>query len=138
MNILYQGMSGSAANPQLGGLLLSIGIVVTIVGTILLALSGADENWLALLIIPLACIIIGIFNLIDSRTPVVKATLDDTVSFTEIQKHYEYLGKEGARPRLSRLHTKDWERTKAKIKERIHDLAERLFNLYVERSKIEG
>ena len=95
MNILYEGMSGSAANPQLGGPLLCIGIVVIIVGTILLALSGADENWLVLLIIPLACIIIGIFNLIDSRTPVVKATLDDTVSFTEIQKHYEYVGKEG-------------------------------------------
>ena len=95
MNILYEGMYGSAANPQLGWLLLCIGIVVMIVGTILLALSGADENWLVLLIIPLACIIIGIFNLIDSRTPVVKATLDDTVSFTEIQKHYEYLGKEG-------------------------------------------
>ena len=72
MNILYYGMSGSAANPQLGGLLLSIGIVVTIIGTILLALSGADDNWLVLLIIPLACIIIGIFNLIDSRTPLLK------------------------------------------------------------------
>lgn len=95
MNILYEGMYGSAANPQLGWLLLCIGIIVMIVGTILLALSGADENWLVLLIIPLACIIIGIFNLIDSRTPVVKATLDDTVSFTEIQKHYEYLSKEG-------------------------------------------
>ena len=29
-------------------------------------------------------------------------------------------------------------KTKEKIKQRIHDLAERLFNLYVERSKIEG
>lgn len=95
MNILYQGMSGSAANPQLGGLLLCVGIVVTIVGTILLALSGANDNWLVLLIIPLACIVIGIINLIDSRRPVVKATLDDTVSFTEIQKYYEYVDKEG-------------------------------------------
>ena len=43
----------------------------------------------------------------------------------------KYLGKEGVRPRLSRLHTKDWEKTKEKIKKRIHDLAERLFNLYV-------
>lgn len=50
----------------------------------------------------------------------------------------KYVGKEGVKPRLTRLHTKDWEKTKAKIKERIHDLAERLFNLYVERSKIEG
>lgn len=50
----------------------------------------------------------------------------------------KYTGKEGVKPRLTRLHTKDWERTKAKIKERIRDLAERLFNLYVERSHIEG
>ena len=50
----------------------------------------------------------------------------------------KYLGKEGARPRLSHLHTKDWEKTKEKIKQRINDLAERLLALYVERSKIEG
>ncbi len=50
----------------------------------------------------------------------------------------KYLGKEGVRPRLSHLHTKDWEKTKEKIKQRINDLAERLFNLYVERSKIKG
>ena len=50
----------------------------------------------------------------------------------------KYVGKEGVRPRLTRLHTKDWENTKARIKQRIHDLAERLFNLYVERSHIEG
>ena len=50
----------------------------------------------------------------------------------------KYVGKEGVKPRLTRLHTKDWEKTKEKIKQRIHDLAERLFNLYVERSKVEG
>lgn len=50
----------------------------------------------------------------------------------------KYIGKEGVRPRLSHLHTKDWEKQKEKIKKRIHDLAERLFNLYVERSKIQG
>ena len=50
----------------------------------------------------------------------------------------KYVGKEGVRPRLTRLHTKDWENTKARIKQRINDLAERLFNLYVERSHIEG
>ena len=59
------------------------------------------------------------------------------VPLSQFQLIRKYLGKEGARPRLSRLHTKDWEKTKEKIKERIHDLAERLFNLYVERSKVE-
>ena len=50
----------------------------------------------------------------------------------------KYIGKEGLRPRLSHLHTKDWEKQKEKIKKRINDLAERLFNLYVERNKIKG
>ncbi len=50
----------------------------------------------------------------------------------------KYIGKEGIRPRLSRLHTNDWEKQKEKIKKRINDLADRLLNLYVERSKIEG
>ena len=50
----------------------------------------------------------------------------------------KYLGKEGSRPRLSRLHTKDWENTKEKIKKRINDLADRLLNLYVTRSKVQG
>lgn len=50
----------------------------------------------------------------------------------------KFVGKEGARPRLSRLQSKDWEKTKARIKEKINDLANRLFNLYVERSKVEG
>ena len=60
------------------------------------------------------------------------------VPLSQFQLIRKYLGKEGVRPRLSRLHTKDWERTKAKIKERIHDLAERLYNLYLERCHIEG
>lgn len=95
MNILYYGMPGSAANPQLGGLLICIGIIVIVVGMILLARFCVNDNWLILLVIPIACLIIGISNLIDSRRPIVKATLDNTVSFTEIQEHYDYIGKEG-------------------------------------------
>ncbi len=50
----------------------------------------------------------------------------------------KYIGKEGFVPRLSKLHGKDWENTKQKIKERISDLAKRLMDLYIERSKVKG
>ncbi len=60
------------------------------------------------------------------------------VPLSQFQLIRKYLGKEGAKPRLSRLHSKDWENTKKKIKERIDDLAERLMHLYLERSKVEG
>ena len=60
------------------------------------------------------------------------------VPLSQFQLIRKYLGKEGARPRLSRLHSKDWENTKKRIKERINDLAQRLMQLYVERSKVKG
>ncbi len=60
------------------------------------------------------------------------------VPLSQFQLVRKYLGKEGAKPRLSRLHSKDWENTKKRIKERINDLANRLFNLYLERNNIKG
>ena len=60
------------------------------------------------------------------------------VPLTQFQLVRKYIGKEGARPRLSRLHSNDWENTKKKIKAKVNDLANRLMNLYIERSKIKG
>lgn len=60
------------------------------------------------------------------------------VPLSQFQLVRKYLGKEGVSPRLSRLHSKDWENTKKKIKERVTNLAERLMNLYLERSKTQG
>ena len=60
------------------------------------------------------------------------------VPLAQFQLVRKYLGKEGMTPRLSHLHSKDWENTKRKIKERINDLAQRLMQLYVERSNTPG
>lgn len=50
----------------------------------------------------------------------------------------KYAGREGAAPKLSRLYSKDWEKRKAKIQEKVNELAERLMALYSERAKIDG
>ncbi len=50
----------------------------------------------------------------------------------------KYAGREGAAPRLNRLYSKDWEKRKAKISEKVNELAERLMGLYRDRAKIEG
>ncbi len=60
------------------------------------------------------------------------------VPLSQFQLVRKYLGKEGMTPRLSHLHSKDWENTKKKVKERINELATRLMNLYKERSQIKG
>lgn len=60
------------------------------------------------------------------------------VPLTQFQLVRKFIGKEGATPRLSRLHSKDWENTKKRIKAKVNDLANRLMQLYIERSKIKG
>lgn len=50
----------------------------------------------------------------------------------------KYAGREGASPRLSNPNGKDWEKTKKRIKERINELADRLFKLYSERAIAQG
>ncbi len=50
----------------------------------------------------------------------------------------KYASREGSVPKLSNPNGKEWEKTKSKIKERVNDLADRLFKLYSERTMIEG
>lgn len=49
-----------------------------------------------------------------------------------------FSGKDGATPRLNKLNSKEWERTKKKIRERVDDLAERLIELYKKRASVPG
>jgi transcription-repair coupling factor (superfamily II helicase) len=50
----------------------------------------------------------------------------------------KFSGKDGAAPKLNRLHSKEWEATKKRIKEKVDDLAERLVALYKTRSVVPG
>ena len=50
----------------------------------------------------------------------------------------KYAGREGAAPKLSRLSSGEWTKRKAKIQERVNDLADRLIALYGTRAKTRG
>lgn len=50
----------------------------------------------------------------------------------------KFVGKEGSTPRLTKLNSNQWEKTKKKIKDRVNDLADRLLTLYQERASIPG
>ena len=60
------------------------------------------------------------------------------VPLTQFRLIRKYAGREGAVPKLSSLNSKEWEKRKAKIKERVNDLADRLYQLYSERAHIDG
>ncbi len=51
----------------------------------------------------------------------------------EIDRIQKYIGKEGIRPRLSRLGSSAWSRTKARAKEAVQELARSLLKLYAMR-----
>lgn len=50
----------------------------------------------------------------------------------------KYAGREGAAPKLSHLSSKEWERRKASIKNRVNELADRLLDLYRKRAHLQG
>lgn len=50
----------------------------------------------------------------------------------------KYVSKEGVVPKINKLGSKEWEKTKAKVKEKINDLATRLVELYNTRAKKDG
>jgi transcription-repair coupling factor (superfamily II helicase) len=50
----------------------------------------------------------------------------------------KFSSSEGATPKLHRLHSKEWEATKKRIKDKVDDLAERLVTLYKNRATTVG
>lgn len=50
----------------------------------------------------------------------------------------KYIGSDITTPRLSKLGTKDWEKTKERVKKSLKEVAEELVKLYAEREKIQG
>lgn len=50
----------------------------------------------------------------------------------------KFSGKEGVVPKLNRLNSNEWEKTKHRIKERVNELADRLVQLYSERAATKG
>ena len=50
----------------------------------------------------------------------------------------KYVSKEGAVPKINKLGSKEWEKTKAKINQRVNEIAERLVSLYSLRAEKSG
>jgi len=65
---------------------------------------------------------------------------DEFVNVPVLQIDYirKFLGRDGYCPALSRLHTKDWERLKKRVKQEINDNYEKLLELYQKRIKEPG
>ena len=50
----------------------------------------------------------------------------------------KYIGEEGTAPKINRLGSKEWEKTKAKVKNNLREVARDLIELYAKREKAKG
>ena len=60
------------------------------------------------------------------------------VNVNALYKLHKYSGKEGHQPRLTKLGSGQWEKTKAKTKKRVKDIARDLIKLYARRKASKG
>ena len=60
------------------------------------------------------------------------------VNVNALYKLHKYTGKEGHQPRLTKLGSGQWERTKARTKKRVKDIARDLIKLYAKRKSSKG
>ena len=60
------------------------------------------------------------------------------VNVNALYKLHRYSGKEGHKPRLTKLGSGQWERTKARTKKRVKDIARDLIKLYARRKTSKG
>lgn len=78
-------------------------------------------------------------NLIKDYIEVVYAGNDKLyIPVEKIDLISKYSGNEGVKPKINKLGGSDWNKIKARVKSKIHDIADKLLKLYAEREMREG
>ena len=56
----------------------------------------------------------------------------------KINSIYKYTGKDGSSPKLNKLNSSNWEKTKSYVKAKAKDISRELLNLYTKRAQVKG
>lgn len=95
MNILYYGFSGSGSY-IFGGIALFIFAAISfIIGVSMLITDGDISAFFVGLGIAVILALFGLAEYSDTRIPIIKATMNDEVSWQEIYNKYEFKSQEG-------------------------------------------
>ena len=60
------------------------------------------------------------------------------VPVEKIETIFKYVSKDGTTPRINKLNSLSWEKTKMSLKKKIHDISKELLELYAKRASIKG
>ena len=95
MNILYYGFSGSGSDIFGGILLFILSAMSATMGIIVAITDGKISAFFTGLIIAAIIALLGLGTYSDIRIPIIKATINDEVSWREIYNKYEFKSQEG-------------------------------------------
>lgn len=94
MNILYYGFSGSGPDIPFGIILLILAAISFIIGAIILITDGKILAFFTGLFLAAIFVLLGVAECSDTRIPIIKATINDKVSWQEIYNKYEFESQE--------------------------------------------
>lgn len=94
MTILYEGFKGTEPDIVLGVCFCAIGLL-SLVSLILSVHHRESGSAIISFIGIFLAIAVILMNFTSHRYPIIRATIDDTISFKEIYKNYELIDVEG-------------------------------------------
>lgn len=95
MNILYYGFSGSGSD-IFWGIFFLILAAVTVISFIIIAITDDEISAFFIgLSVAVVFALLGLDEYLDNRIPIIKATINDEVSWQEIYNKYEFKSQEG-------------------------------------------
>jgi len=94
MNILYYGFNGPAASVLVGWIFL-VGVVFFAVIAIVAFSEKQYGSGVFSGLVSIILIYSTVYAFSDNRVPIVKATIDDNISYVEMNSHYELMKQEG-------------------------------------------
>lgn len=93
MNILYEGFDGKPSTPIFGWILIGLGILMLII--FICFLIKKDTQGIGILLgMGIVLVIGGLIAIGDARIPIIKATVNEEISWREINDKYELAGQE--------------------------------------------
>ena len=95
MNILYYGFSGSGSDIFWGIVLFILAAIIVIISIIIAITDGDIQAFFIGCGVAAVFTLLGLVEYSDTRIPIIKATMNDEVSWQEIYNKYEIQSQEG-------------------------------------------
>lgn len=93
MDILFRGFIGVSGNPGIGWFLIVLGIGLGLLAIVFVTIEMEGAGSMA--VIAIILIILGFAAKADTRIPIIKATINESASWQEINNKYQLLEQTG-------------------------------------------